>query len=457
MAPVNISGMPLVMVKGLRELGVEARLLQYRRGEGSYGFGYDSDILVNLDGRPTAETRMETVWNCLDDDYDVFHFWLRTLVFGPKYTGLLGLDLPFIKLYGRRIAYRFTGNDLRDPVQDKENNPYSLQRYGYWTASLDVEPIRKGYIEHLQCHVDAFVVQDPEMLSFMPSARVVPRSLELDKWNFVGIEPTDRPLVVHGPSNEHVKGTRFILQACEELKEEGLSFDLKLVKGMAHAEAAEWYRKADILVDQLHLGAYGVFSMEGMALGKSVICYYREDLFKPIYGDLPIINANPDSIKDVLRKTIKDFEMRKEYSIRGRAFVEEHHDHVRVAAQMKEVYDDILAAPPVKPSGGGDLKFLAMQYSSLEKDIARQRALARRADRRFEVANEQSREWRNQVAGLKRELKRKDKLLTRADRNLIAVRSRIKTAREQAPKVPLTFLQQVRRFGKGALRKMRAR
>lgn len=402
MAPVNIAGMPLVMVKGLRELGVEARLLQYARGQATSGFGYDSDIIVDLDGRPASETRMATVARCLEEDYDVFHFWLRTLVFGQRYTGMMGLDLPFLKMSGRRVAYRFTGNDLRDPAFDRETNPYSLMRYDYWTSPLESEPVRKAYLDHLRCYVDAFVVQDPEMGAHMPEARIVPRSIELEKWNFVGIEPNDRPLVVHGPSNPKVKGTEFILKAVDELRDEGLAFDFQLIEGMRHEDAAEWYRRSDIMIDQLHLGAYGVFSMEGMALGKTVICYYRDDLFRPVYGDLPLVNANPDTIKDALRRTVKDYEMRQEFSVKGRAFVETHHDHVEVARKMKAVYDDILAKPAVCASNGDDIRFLAGQYGALEQEFVTQRALARRADRRTAVLRERVAELDREVAELKR-------------------------------------------------------
>ena len=50
----------------------------------------------------------------------------------------------------------------------------------------------------------------------MPNAKIVPRALQLENWPHAGLEPTDKPIVVHGPSNQAVKGTKFILKACEE-------------------------------------------------------------------------------------------------------------------------------------------------------------------------------------------------------------------------------------------------
>ncbi len=447
MAPVNISGMPLTLVRGLQKIGVDARLLQFARGEAAHKFGYDSDIVVQLDRRPAGEVRFDAVANALDDGYDIFHFWLRTMVFGPKYTGMMGADLPLIKLRGRKIVYRFTGMDLRDPVIDLENNPYSPWRYGYSATSPADDVIRRAYLDHLQCHVDQFLVQDPELGQYMPNAKIVPRALELDKWPHAGLEPTDKPIVVHGPSNQLVKGTKFVLEACEELKDEGLNFELKLITGMAHEEAVSWYRRSDILVDQLHIGAYGVLAMEGMALGKAVMCYLREDLFKPVYGDMPIVNCNPDNFKDQLRTLIKDYEMRKDFSLRARAFVEKHHDVNNAAPLLKTVYEDVMAAPQRMPDSNADLKFMGLQYGGMERQVNQQRALANRAEQKADAYRQQiednqvelisARDAQNDAAALRLEVARYKKLVENAQRDRDAARERLASYREtRAPTGP---------------------
>jgi|GEM_PF-543734 len=419
MAPVNISGMPLVLVNGLRANGVDARLLQYvRDGKSGHAFGYDSDIKIDLTGRPAGEVRFETVRRCIDDGYDIFHFWLRTLVFGPRYTGLIGADLPLIKLYGRKIVYRFTGMDLRDPKFDLEHNPHSPFRHGFVAAGKDDEPVRRAYIDLLRCHVDQFVVQDPEMGQYMPDARIIPRALPLDDWPLVGVEPNDRPLIVHGPSNPVVKGTKFVLAACEELQAEGLSFDLKLVSGMTHAEAVSWYRRADIVIDQLLIGAYGVLTMEAMALGKPVICYVRDDLFRPVYGELPIVNANPDNIKDRIRQLVKDFEMRREFSARGRAFVEEHHDANRVSLELKDLYGEVMARPQKMPTSGADIAFIGRQYGAIERELTRQRALTRQRQRHLDSTVQKLNEARQELSVARKEVALARKDAERARRTL---------------------------------------
>ena len=116
MAPVNIAAQPLAMVEELRKHGIDAHLLQYTYG-GSHPFGYRTDRVVDLAGRDRAAAQLETLKECLEEGFDIFHFMLRTLFFGGSYEQFTGLDLPFIKSRGKAIVYRFTGLDLRLPSE----------------------------------------------------------------------------------------------------------------------------------------------------------------------------------------------------------------------------------------------------------------------------------------------------------------------------------------------------
>ncbi|PYZ97560.1 hypothetical protein CR205_02900 [Alteribacter lacisalsi] len=76
------------------------------------------------------------------------------------------------------------------------------------------------------------------------------------------------------------------------------------IEKMSRREALQAYTEADIIIDQV-CGAYGNLSVEGMALGKAVVCYLRDDL-KPHNPDLPVISANPDTLYVELEKLLKD-------------------------------------------------------------------------------------------------------------------------------------------------------
>ncbi len=367
LAPMNMSGMPVTLAKALRARGYEAAHIQYTNG-GPNPLRYELDRTVNIraeGGRIPAQ--IGALRDALNEGFDIFHFWNRSLVYRTDFAGFSGIDLPLIKARGRRIAYRFTGYDVRLPTKDLAFNPHSPFRYEQPT--LYDEDLVLAYHDFLREYVDRFFVQDPELHQFFPEATIIPRALDLEAWSYVGVDPRKaRPLVVHAPTNAAAKGTRFVLAAVEALRDEGLAFDFRMLQGMPHAEARQVYRSADIVVDQLLSGATGVTTLEAWALGKCVVSNLRRDLFEPFYGmtDLPVIQGDPETIKDALRQAIQDGDRRLEIGRRGRALVEARHDIAQVIDQYIDAYEDMYATPPSQPTGDGDLRFIALQMERSE-------------------------------------------------------------------------------------------
>src|SRR5690606_27741113 len=116
----------------------------------------------------------------------------------------------------------------------------------------------------------------------------------------LNMSPSDEVLIVHAPTQREFKGTDEINLAIEKLQRDIPSVKYQLVEGVSHAEALQLYRQADIVIDQVLCGAYGNLSVEGMALGKPVVCYIRPDLVSKYPPELPIVSANPDTLYDVL-------------------------------------------------------------------------------------------------------------------------------------------------------------
>ena len=394
MAPVNIAGQPIQLVKELKNRGIQATLLEYTFEKG-HVFGYPSDLVVNL--RPDRQAaQIETIKTCLEQDYDIFHFWLRTFLYGRPYHDFAGLDIPYIKARGKKIIYRFTGYDLRLKSEDMSVNPFSAFHYGY-DHGYD-ENMQRKYIAFLKENVDAFVVQDPEMHSFMPEAKIIPRVVDLTKFPLVGIEKNDNPLIVHAPSAKKVKGSEFVEAAIDQLTSEGLKFRYQPISGMNHSDAVKWYKKADIIVDQLHIGWYGVLALEGMALGKPVVVYIRDELIDQLDLPIPVENANPETVTNKLRLLIKDYDRRKELSRSARIFVEQIHDVKKVTDRLINLYSDVMSKECTCPSTTGDLEYFKAQLD-LSANSLNFRYLAKRA-----IKSTLPSQWHSHAANLKNRL-----------------------------------------------------
>jgi len=147
-----------------------------------------------------------------------------------------------------------------------------------------------------------------------------------------------RMRVVHAPTHLEGKGTRFVRAAIDSLVAEGAPIDYVEVHGMSHERALEICRGADLVVDQLCSGSYGVLAAEAMGLAKPVVCYLLPEIEAASPEDLPIINANPETVKDVLSGWLERPRERHQRGLASRRFAEREHDHRTAASKLLDVY-----------------------------------------------------------------------------------------------------------------------
>ncbi len=115
--------------------------------------------------------------------------------------------------------------------------------------------------------------------------------------------------------------------------------DFVLVENMTNDKAIELYQSADIIIDQLLIGTYGVFACEAMALGKPVVTYISQEMKSEFPDELPIVSANIENIESKLEMLINNAKLRNDIGISGRKYVEKYHDFKNVAKLAKHIYD----------------------------------------------------------------------------------------------------------------------
>lgn len=347
-APLNYAGQAYALSRALKAEGINSKFYRFKiagqQGQDSGDvYGYKDDRVLEFTWANQFGDLIRCTQRIIDKKPDIVHLWHRTLIYGEHGTPFNGLDLPLLQKAGARIAFRFTGYELRRKSLEMQLNPYSPFHYGFEFGFSEDD--QKRFYDFIRPYVGAFIVQDPEMQTYCPEAHIVPRVINLAKFPVVERTRNARPMVVHASTDDLLKGTRFVLKAVEELKDEGLDFDFRLIKDMPNSAALELYRKADIVIDQLLIGWYGVLAMETMAMGKAVIAYIRDDLTGYFGEEMPLLNANPDTIKDVLRTAIRDARLREMLGHRGRGFVETTHGSRVVARNLIKIYQEMLTAP----------------------------------------------------------------------------------------------------------------
>ena len=100
------------------------------------------------------------------------------------------------------------------------------------------------------------------------------------------------------------------------------------------------YGDADIVVDQLALGSYGVAACEAMAAGRIVLGHVSEQVRSAAQEaaglDLPILEVTPDSIVERIRELLADRESARDTAARGPEFVRTLHDGRRSASVLAD-------------------------------------------------------------------------------------------------------------------------
>lgn len=184
------------------------------------------------------------------------------------------------------------------------------------------------------------------------------KSLDLDLWHpemeipiRFRLGESERIRIMHsfyeGGRNFHnrnIKGSGFVLSAVEKLKSEGYPVEYYFVQDVESKDMRYLQSQADIIVDQLIYGWWGSTSIEGMSLGKPVVCYLRKEwkefFFErfPEYDSLPIIEANTDNIYKILKKLVKDEDYRERKGKESRQFAVKHFDAKTNARQLEEIF-----------------------------------------------------------------------------------------------------------------------
>ena len=303
LCPVNTAGVPWTNAEALRRRGVDARLVVFER----YALHPEADWSLNAPSSSLLLGRQAKQWTAfarLLPRTDVFHFHFGlTLV--PK-----RLQFPLLRAARKKSVLHYLGSDIRG------KSPAELA-YG-----------RKA---------DAQIVGSYDAIRWVPEAEVIPPGVDLAR--IAPVPPSDRarPLIVHAPSSRRRKGTEHVVAACE-----GLDADLLLVEGLDHREAFERYREADIVVDQLNAGWYGLFAIECMALGKPVVTFLHDEAVERTERELgtrvPIVNATRETLRARLEPLVASASERKRIGAASRAYVEQVHDSERVADRLLALY-----------------------------------------------------------------------------------------------------------------------
>jgi glycosyltransferase involved in cell wall biosynthesis len=265
-------------------------------------------------------------------------------------TPLRFLEFPLYAVARRKVVAMPYGSDATDVRLCADATSKVAIMQDYPALGVNADKIERRVMHY--CRWASFVVCGGVMVDFLPRADLLVTSfcgIDADEWRDdrrgAGAQKasTQAPVkILHAPNHRNIKGTQFLIDACEELRDEGVPVELIIKERVPNQEIKELMREVDIVASAFITGFYELFAVEGMSMGKPVLNYWRPDL-KSIYStysfasECPVVDTPVGKIKENIRMLAADPYLRVRLGEAGRRYVEKYHSYDAIGRTLDRI------------------------------------------------------------------------------------------------------------------------
>lgn len=246
-------------------------------------------------------------------------------VLGQLNGSVISGDLPALARSGTSVAVVCHGSDIRRPLWHRQTYPFSPFTDSWEQLDALVErTARNGSI--LRALSLPVFVSTPDLLDDVPFAQWLPVVVgAADFEPAPAVLRREVPVVLHLPSSPRFKGTDIIDAVGARLAAEGL-VEFRSLRDVPPADVPAAVREADIVVDHLVIGNYGVLACQAMAAGRVTVGHVHDRVRRRVHREVPVVEADPRTLETVLRGVVSDRETARAVAARGPSFVRDLHD-----------------------------------------------------------------------------------------------------------------------------------
>lgn len=290
------------------------------------GFAFPADTLVPIAAVNASEEWANAEWEAARRFTHVLVEAERPM-FGKRFGRDLETEVLALERAGVSVAFLCHGTDVRDPDRHIGLTPWSP-----YTEDPRTDVLRGDARENLalleRLRRPTFI-STPDLAADVPWAHWCPVVVDAERFATAApVLPRERARVIHASSNALQKGSDRIEPALAPLIDSG-AIDYALITGTPSAEMPGVFAGADIVLDQFRLGSYGVAACEAMAAGRIVVGhvlpFVRERVEREFGLPLPIVEATPETLRDVLEGLVADPEQARARAAAGPGFVRTVH------------------------------------------------------------------------------------------------------------------------------------
>jgi len=340
--PIVICNQPWEMSRSLRRIGIESDYMVVDDNDAQWLMRTKPDFNLNIyhrfDRKWAKQINRDKTFFFLYAllKYDVFHYHSNFPLFDDFW------DMKILKAFGKKIVVSSWGCDIRSK---QKNSSYEFNTCATCKVFCD-DRKKQHLLNQVHKYADLEMVHMPELLEYNQYSRyLLPGFIDTSFWKREKIiKPQETFKIFHASGNSEirgdVRGTEFLSKAVNRLKKEGFKIEFLFFDKVPNKELKRKYEEADLVVEQLRYGTYGLTAAEGMAMSKPVMAYIRP-FYKKFYPDLPIINANPKTIYTELKWALTHREQLTQIGHESRKFVEDYHDSLKLAKKLYQIYQSL--------------------------------------------------------------------------------------------------------------------
>lgn len=324
-APTNYAGQGFLWARALERSNpaIAARNLAV---ELPGGFAFPADSRVPIATVNHSLEWAETEWQSARQFTHVLIEAERS-IFGRRFSRDIRAEIQALQGEGISVAMLCHGTDIRDPERHAELTPWSPYPEDPRTPTLLADA--RANHELLESLGLPVFVSTPDLLVDVPTATWCP--VVVDGRAFATNAPlfeTTQVRIMHASSNPVQKGSHHIEPALRALLARG-EVEFALITGVSAEQMPAVFASTDIVLDQFRLGSYGTAACEAMAAGRIVIGHVlphvRDRVEQEVGMSLPIVEATPDSLSEVVSHLIQHPDSARSLAATGPAYVAKMH------------------------------------------------------------------------------------------------------------------------------------
>ena len=241
-------------------------------------------------------------------------------------------DIDVLRTASVMPALLFHGSEIRSPEIHRglvEASPFHVRD----DLTMRLEASTAEMLDLVSDFDGPVFVSTKDLLDYIPHAEWLPHVVGATTWAQQPLHLGERRLVVVSTAtNRRLEGTDQVDAVCRRLAEEG-RIEYRRYANVAPEKMPGIIAAADVLIDGISLGRYGITSVEGMAAGRLVLGNIDRVVDKSREIP-PIVNVNPSTLGDVLADITDRPEHYREVAGQGPGYVRRYHDGRYSAEQL---------------------------------------------------------------------------------------------------------------------------